>query len=33
MLRQVASLEVISIRDRIDIEKNDLENSSIFHQF
>ena len=33
MLRQVTSLEVISIRDPIDIEKNDVENSSIFHQF
>ena len=33
VLRQVANLEVTSIRDRNNIKKIHLENSSIFHQF
>ena len=33
VLRQVANLEVTLIRDRNDIKKIHLENSSIFRQF
>ena len=33
VLHQVTSLEATSIQERNDIEKNQTENSSIFHQF